>query len=297
HWLCRCRDETDACEHELRARCVVNATGPWASHWQRSGLRLRPSKGAHLVVDRRHLPVDDAVVISEGKRILFVIPWGERLILGTTDTDYTGSLEDVRAEAADVSYILHAVNTAFKGPVLNEGDIISHWAGLRPLIADSKGTPSDISRRHVILNGQPGWWDIAGGKLTTYRLIAEQALDRIVKREKLTAGPCLTAGQPLLAGGLTDTYSSILPPPLSEDSVIYYCTHEWARTLSDVMIRRTSWHHYLANQQEAARWVGHWMGSLLGWDDQERQAQYRAYRQFTSLSDAPASRAVQCESP
>ncbi len=295
-WVCRCRDENDGREYDLRARCVVNATGPWASHWQHSGLQLRPSKGVHLVVDRSHLPVDDAVVVSEGKRILFVIPWGERLILGTTDTDYQGSLEDVRAEPADVSYILNSVNTAFKGLMLSEGDIISHWAGLRPLIADSKGTPSDISRRHVILNGQPGWWDIAGGKLTTYRLIAEQALDRIVKRERFKAGPCLTARQPLLAGGLTDTYSGILPPPLSEDSVIYYCTHEWARTLSDVMIRRTSWHHYVESKQEAARWVCHWMGSLLGWDDQERAAQYQAYQQFTSLSDVPPNRAGQVES-
>ena len=91
---------------------VVNATGPWAAGLPQSRVRLRLTKGVHLVIDRQRLPVPDAVVMTEGARILFAIPWGERVILGTTDTDYAGPLEAVRAEPADVHYILGVVNDA-----------------------------------------------------------------------------------------------------------------------------------------------------------------------------------------
>ena len=86
----------------VAAKCVVNATGPWAQQFKQSGVQLRLTKGVHLVIERERLPVPDAVVMTEGARILFAIPWGERVILGTTDTDYDGSLENVPTGADDV---------------------------------------------------------------------------------------------------------------------------------------------------------------------------------------------------
>src|SRR5205823_6249813 len=115
-------------------------------------------------------------------RILFVIPWGERIILGATDTDYVGDPSDVRTDASDIEYILGVVNSAFPRARLTPADVISSWAGVRPLIAPARnetGTPSDISRRHEIRIAEPGWIDVAGGKLTTYRLMAQQVVDRL----------------------------------------------------------------------------------------------------------------------
>jgi glycerol-3-phosphate dehydrogenase len=180
-WECEVEDILVGESYRVRTRAVVNATGPWADGLPHSQVKLRLTKGIHLVIERDRLPLADTVVMTEGKRILFAIPWGERLILGTTDTDYDGSLDDVRVEAADVQYVLDIANQYFPDASLIEKDVISSWAGLRPLIADPNGKPSDISRSHQIDNPEPAWWDVAGGKLTTYRLMAEQTVDQIVK--------------------------------------------------------------------------------------------------------------------
>jgi glycerol-3-phosphate dehydrogenase len=153
--------------------------------------------------------------MTEGKRILFAIPWGERTILGTTDTDYTGSLDRVTADTADIGYVLQVTNQFFPNAKLSDGDVISTWAGLRPLIANADGTPSDISRSHEIRNSEPGWWDVAGGKLTTYRLMAEQTVDQIVKALRREAEPCRTAEEPLLPQSEVTGVSGIQPPEFS----------------------------------------------------------------------------------
>ncbi|HYO25863.1 MAG TPA: glycerol-3-phosphate dehydrogenase/oxidase, partial [Lacipirellulaceae bacterium] len=180
-WRCELGDARSGATVRAATRTIVNATGPWSDRLPRSKTTLRLTKGVHLVVDRRRFPVPEAVVMAEGDRILFAIPWGERVILGTTDTDYQGSLEHPSCDAADVHYVLEVVNATFPTAELAPGDVISVWAGLRPLVADPHGKPSDISRRHEIAMNNPGWWDVTGGKLTTYRLMAEETVDRIVK--------------------------------------------------------------------------------------------------------------------
>jgi len=273
-WQCVVVDKTTESRCVVRARAVVNASGPWAGGVPHSQVKLRLTKGIHLVMERSRLPAADAVVLTEGKRILFVIPWGERLILGTTDTDYTGSLDDVRPEASDVVYLLSVANEFFPAAQLKMADVISSWAGLRPLLADPNGGASDISRAHEIRSPEPNWWDVAGGKLTTYRLMAEQTVDRVIAAARLNAKSCLTANVPLLEN---PEFSGLLPPEFGRDAVTHHCSKEWALHLDDVMIRRTSWHYYHRDAMEKARQAARWMAELLDWSLVEYEAEVARY--------------------
>lgn len=291
-WECEIEDRLAGRKFKVRARAVVNATGPWADGLPHSRVKLRLTKGIHLVVERAKVPVPETVVMTEGKRILFAIPWGGRTILGTTDTDYDGPLDDVTADASDVSYVLQITNQFFPDANLAARDVISTWAGLRPLLADPNGKPSDISRSHEITNPEPGWWDVTGGKLTTYRLMAEQALDQIVKK---LAPPghfrdCRTATEPLLPAAETQNVSSIVPPEFSRRAVEHYVAGEWAVHLDDVMVRRTSWHYYFPDAAQKAGHVADWMGELLGWSQVQHAAELQRYRKAAgSTSEAKPS--------
>ena len=267
--------------HAIQAKAVVNATGPWAMKIPHSHVKLRLTKGIHLVVERSKVPVPDAVVMTEGKRILFAIPWGEWMILGTTDTDYQGSIEKVYAEPEDIRYVLKIANQFFPKTKLTADDVISTWAGLRPLIADANGKPSDISRSHQIKNPEPNWWDVAGGKLTTYRLMAEQTVDQIARQLGGKFSPCRTAIEPLLSTAETCGVSGILPPEFCRAAVEHYCVSEWATHLEDVMIRRTSWHYYFSDAEKRAAQVAEWMVEILGWSEAEKTEQLRRYRNAT----------------
>ena len=274
-WDCEVEDSLRPRTVQVRARTIVNATGPWAGGVSHSRVRLRLTKGVHLVLDRTRIPVPETVVMTEGKRILFVIPWGERVILGTTDTDYAGNLEKIAPEPQDLASVLEVANRFFPQTRLGTADVASAWAGLRPLIADPGGNPSDISRAHDIRNPEPGWWDVAGGKLTTYRLMAEQTLDRMVSSGQLDqpARTCRTAVEPLLPVEETTEVSGIVPPSLTRQVVEHYCTREWAIHLDDVMARRTGWQHYLKDASSAAAQVADWMGAVLAWTAAERRAE------------------------
>lgn len=279
-WRCMLYDKRARTRMEVMARNIVNAAGPWAPQLRHSSVQLRLTKGVHLVVDREKLPLSDAVVMTEGNRILFAIPWAERVILGTTDTDYDGVIEEVRTERKDTRYILDVTNATFSGVRLREANVIAAWAGLRPLVADPNGKPSDISRRHEILEPNPGWFDVVGGKLTTYRLMAEQTIDRIVPRLERSVRPCSTAEKPLLPRRETIGVSGIAPPEPSRAVVEHQCRNEWAIHLDDVMIRRTSWHYYFENADRIAEQACGWMGDVLGWNAQRRAEELRRYRKM-----------------
>ena len=290
HWECDVEDGFSGNKQVIQARAIVNATGPWADGLPHSQVKLRNAKGIHLVVDRSRVPVPDTVVMTEGKRILFAIPWGERTILGTTDTDYHGSLDSVRVDADDIRYVLQITNHFFPSAKLAEGDVISSWAGVRPLIANPNGSPSDISRSHQIKNPEPGWWDVAGGKLTTYRLMAEQTVDGIIKatgRSKQHIGPCRTAAEPLLPVSECAGISGILPPKFERELVRYFCEQEWAVHLDDVMVRRAGWHYYYADAADKARQVAEWMGGFCGWPESVRDSELERY--FSVTCGKPAT--------
>jgi glycerol-3-phosphate dehydrogenase len=278
-WTCRARDTESGRSLEIHSRSVANATGPWGAKLPHSRLHLRLTKGVHLVIARSRLPVSDAVVMTDDRRLLFAIPWGERVILGTTDTDYDGPIESVRTEPADTEYILRIVNRSFPAAGLTPADVLSDWAGVRPLLADSRGGPSDISRAHHIAMAEPGWIDVAGGKLTTYRLIAEETVDRLVRFLGLKGRRSTTAEGSLIAATDAGRASAVVPPEPSPELVEHYCTREWSVHLDDVMIRRTSWHHYVPDRSTEADQVAGWMAEVLGWSQDRLAAERVRYRE------------------
>jgi glycerol-3-phosphate dehydrogenase len=282
-WICRVRDEASQQEIGVKARTIVNAAGCWADRMPHSRVKLRLTKGIHLVVDQERFPAREAVVMAEGKRILFVIPWGQRVILGTTDTDYDGSLEDVPTDEEDVAYVLDVTNRTFPPVRLQPSDVLSHWAGIRPLIAsgtEKRGSPSNTSRNHQIRMPEPGWIDVAGGKLTTYRLMAEQTVDRVGKHLRASLPKCRTAQDPLLEPAAA-AFSGVLPPPVTREAVEHYCTREWAVHLDDVMLRRTGWHYYHKDTQSIAEQTATWMQNVLDWDDATRESELERLRHLT----------------
>ena len=186
-------------EYEIRARHVVNATGVWVDGLltqedpERQPM-VQPSKGVHLVVPVARVPLLNASILlpsNQGDgRSMFAIPWGRQTVLGTTDTAYDGPLEAPAADAEDVEYILAAANAVFRSD-LTEDDVVGAWAGCRPLLKGEGDSMSDLSRRHQLTEGPTGLLTITGGKLTTYRKMAEDVVDRIVRCDRRRA-PCRT---------------------------------------------------------------------------------------------------------
>jgi glycerol-3-phosphate dehydrogenase len=189
----RLLDELSGAEIECRARIVINATGVWMEDTLRldghatnvSNTRVRPAKGVHLTVSAARLQVDAAWLIPSltGHRFYFVVPWEGRVNIGTTDTDYAGDKDHPRAEPEEIDEILGAINSYFPAARLNASDVISSWAGLRPLITDPRASDTTaVSRKEEIIESEDGLISIGGGKLTTYRLMAERGIDIAAKR-------------------------------------------------------------------------------------------------------------------
>ncbi|HEX4256101.1 MAG TPA: glycerol-3-phosphate dehydrogenase/oxidase [Streptosporangiaceae bacterium] len=181
----RVRDEESGRELDVRAKRVVLCTGVWTDLVHelsgiRAGYRVRMSKGVHLVVPYEAIGSDTGIILRTEKSVLFIIPWGQRWIVGTTDTDWTGDRAEPTATGEDIDYILAHANRILARP-LTRADVIGVYAGLRPLVAadDSKPT-TKLSREHVVDTPVPGLASIAGGKFTTYRLMARDVVDAAV---------------------------------------------------------------------------------------------------------------------
>lgn len=161
----------------VRASAVINATGPWAQ-------TVRGSKGAHIAVPRDRVGNRGALTLlspADG-RVMFTLPAGMHAIIGTTDTYTSSSPEVVRASTEDVQYLLMSANAFFPDARLRGDDVIAAWAGIRPLVPSKEDTPNAVSREHAITLGDDGVLTIAGGKLTTYRVVARDAVDMAVER-------------------------------------------------------------------------------------------------------------------
>jgi glycerol-3-phosphate dehydrogenase len=186
----------------IRAQQVVNATGVWTDDTQslageRGQFHVRASKGIHLVVPRDRIRGDSGLILRTEKSVLFVIPWGRHWIIGTTDTDWSLDKAHPAASAADIDYILEHVNSVLREPLTHE-DVEGVYAGLRPLLSGESESTSKLSREHAVAHTVPGLVVVAGGKYTTYRVMARDAVDEAVRAIDAKVPPSVTEGIPLL---------------------------------------------------------------------------------------------------
>jgi glycerol-3-phosphate dehydrogenase len=311
-------------EFPIHARTVVNATGVWADDIraldeQSHPHSIRPAKGVHVTVPADRLPCDIAAVIPvpKDKRSIFVVSWPDTdlVYLGTTDTDYKGPLDDPACSPEDVDYLLEAANNVTTSH-LTRADVTGVWAGLRPLLApDDKGghvseRTSDLSRRHTVRTSTHGVVTVTGGKLTTYRKMAEDTVDAVVDQlgESPKARRCITASLRLIGAtaatkdpvamahphshllgrygtesaavlALAEGRPELLEPviaglPYIGAELVYATREEMAQTLDDVLERRTRAMIQRAQPAIAAALAA---ASLIapdmGWDDAEASEQ------------------------
>ncbi len=198
----RVRDSEDGAVGDVRGHVVVNATGVWTDETQalskqRGRFKVRASKGVHVVVPRDRIVSDVAIILRTEKSVMFVIPWSSHWIIGTTDTDWALDLAHPAATKADIDYILGTVNTVLANP-LTHADIDGVYAGLRPLLAGEDADSSKLSREHAVAVPAPGLVAIAGGKYTTYRVMAADAIDAASQYVPARVAPSITEKVQLL---------------------------------------------------------------------------------------------------
>jgi glycerol-3-phosphate dehydrogenase len=203
-------------------------------------------------------------------RLMFAVPAGDFTYLGTTDTDYTGSLETVLADAADITYILEAANRTFAGSDLTEADIVSTWAGLRPLLR-MPGDPSAVSRDYHLYTSRSGMVTVAGGKLTAFRAMASHIVDTVfpaTRREKH------------LARSIAPLPGADLPPEAELAARVGYAVREeMAIRLADFCRRRTGLMLFAAdNGRSLLDGAAALMGELLGWSEERKAGELAAVR-------------------
>ncbi|MGV9740323.1 glycerol-3-phosphate dehydrogenase/oxidase [Nocardia farcinica] len=196
------RDTEDGRTGEVRAHVVINATGVWTDEVQalsqtRGRFHVRASKGVHVVVPRDRIVSDTALILRTATSVLFVIPWGAHWIIGTTDTDWNLDLAHPAATKADIDYLLDRVNQVLVSPLTHD-DITGVYAGLRPLLAGESDSTSKLSREHAVARIAPGLVAIAGGKYTTYRVMAYDAVDEAAQDIPARVSPSITEKVPLL---------------------------------------------------------------------------------------------------
>lgn len=184
------RDNFTGETYKTKARYVINASGPWVDKVRSKdehvkGKHLRPTMGIHIVVPKEKLPIRHAVYFDEPMgRMLFAIPRDRITYVGTTDTNYTGDLDELRVNAKDVQYLIDGANNIFPHAKLKVEDVESTWVGLRPLIEEEGKSASEVSRKDEIFESASGLLSIAGGKLTGYRKMAERIVNRVAKKEE-----------------------------------------------------------------------------------------------------------------
>ncbi|MEV5968764.1 glycerol-3-phosphate dehydrogenase/oxidase [Streptomyces sp. NPDC051921] len=198
----RVQDVETGGEYEIRAHQIVNATGVWTDDTQaligeRGQFHVRASKGIHLVVPKDRIHSTSGLILRTEKSVLFVIPWGRHWIIGTTDTDWDLDKAHPAASSADIDYLLEHVNTVLATP-LTRDDVEGVYAGLRPLLAGESDATSKLSREHTVAHPLPGLVVVAGGKYTTYRVMAKDAVDEAVHALDKRVAACVTEDIPLL---------------------------------------------------------------------------------------------------
>jgi glycerol-3-phosphate dehydrogenase len=330
-----CRDRIDGSELTLGARVVVNATGVWADEVfamaeHTTTHRITPAKGVHVSVPRHRLPADVAAVLNVpgDHRSIFVMPFEEApyTFIGTTDTAYDGDLDEPYCTPEDVAYLLAAVN-ASTSSALSTSDVTGVWAGLRPLLAPQKGKAlkertSDLSRRHQVTDTHDGVIHITGGKWTTYRQMAEDAVNALrpyvtdlkrVRTKNLRLHgtgdwrPASTFETHLYRRFGDDALTLVemvrSDPSLAETAIegqpyagvefVFSARYEMATSLVDLLTRRTRAHLHDARATLAASpAIARLVAAELGWDDGEIDRQVHAYQALVDLEFSAAGLAL-----
>jgi glycerol-3-phosphate dehydrogenase len=311
---------------DVRARTVVNATGVWADEVRAldEGTypgSIRPAKGIHLTVPWEKVRNDIAVVIPvpKDKRSLFVIPWAGFTYVGTTDTDYDGPLDDPQCTKDDIDYVLRALNHTLTTGI-TAADVTATWAGLRPLVRTAtSGRTADLSRKHQVTTSGHGLISVTGGKLTTYRRMAVDAVDaaeaqlpgshrrsktkrlRLLGAEGFTEpegdsaqahllrryGTEAAAVEALIASDPALGEPLIAGLPYLRAEAVYAARHEMATTVDDVLSRRTR--ARLLDRRAtsaAARTVAELLAPELGWDEAAIEAQAVSFQALVDHEQA-----------
>ena len=315
--------EADGDRLEVRARVVVNATGVWSDRVRAMDDRtstpsIRPAKGVHITVPRSSIRNEIAAVlpVPDDDRTVLVVPWGDFTYVGTTDTDYDGSLDDPRCTDGDVAYLLRTINASLAQPITSR-DIVGAWAGLRPLVANARAgrSTSDLSRRHLVDVSASGMITVTGGKLTTYRRMAQDAIDCAVRRLGLRGHRGLSEHVVLVGaesfdpsspspGHLESRFGSEAPIvralaeqadlgrpviaglPYLRAEVVFAARHEMARTVDDVLSRRTRARLFARDASVAAAdEVAALLGDELGLSPATQRAQAESYRTRVSRAE------------
>ena len=314
-------------EITVKAKCTIMAAGVWTdslydSFGIKPGYRVRMSKGAHIVVPGSAIKSNTGVIIKTELSVLFIIPWGDKWIVGTTDTDYNDDPAAPLATREDVNYILAQANRVLE-PKLDKSQVIGVFAGLRPLVSsDPDSATTELSREHVVDHPVPGFVTIAGGKYTTYRVMSEDAVDSAVSDLMRIVPDSCTEGLAIIGADgysvllnkaddlasdygvssstilhLLERYGSlfheVLEPaildknwskpiveslPYLRAEILYAATHEGARSIDDVLSRRTRISFEASDQgTSAVEEVGEIISKVLGWNKTQTQASIDEY--------------------
>ena len=314
-------------EITVKAKCTIMAAGVWTdslydSFGIKPGYRVRMSKGAHIVVPGSAIKSNTGVIIKTELSVLFIIPWGDKWIVGTTDTDYNDDPAAPLATREDVNYILAQANRVLE-PKLDKSQVIGVFAGLRPLVSsDPDSATTELSREHVVDHPVPGFVTIAGGKYTTYRVMSEDAVDSAVSDLMRIVPDSCTEGLAIIGADgysvllnkaddlasdygvssstilhLLERYGSlfheVLEPaildknwskpiveslPYLRAEILYAVTHEGARSIDDVLSRRTRISFEASDQgTSAVEEVGEIISKVLGWNKTQTQASIDEY--------------------
>ena len=299
-------DEETGVELLLRARHVAGAAGAWTDRLRalaggHSSRRIVPSKGVHVFVAGDRIPMDTGLLARTEKSVLFVVPFQGGWLIGDTDTPWTAGPDEVVANGADVDYLLARTNALLASPLRRE-DVHGVTAGLRPLVADAaRSDTTRLSRKHVVESPVPGLTTIAGGKYTTYRVMAADLVDAAA-RALGTSARSVTRDVPLLGDRERELAELVQAhPELGEPlegggghraaDVVYACTHEGALHLEDVLERRTRLSITAPDRGlAAAAPAAALMAGALGWDAVRAQREVEAWR-----AQVAAERAAEAE--
>ena len=256
----------------LTARVIVNAAGPWVDAVRtmesaEAAPRLRLTRGIHLVVPREALPIDRTVILTAAdRRGVFAVPRGVVTYIGTTDTFESQASAWPAITGADVDYLLAAAAARFRTPPLTRADVVSAWAGVRPLVGEEGKSASDISRRDELWTGPAGVLSIAGGKLTAYRRMAERVVDHVETALERKHQACRTADEALIGGDAASDIHAVAGGPAAEAA--HAVLIEGALTLEDHWARRSAraWFDLDGGLSALAPAAGA-MAPLLGWSE------------------------------